>query len=273
MRTAFHAMALVGAGYGLTWVFLTMTKPDVRSFCHDSRNTEGGDTTTANAFAAILPPPRPGPAFWEIHEPKTAAMDAAARAYGDDEFLAPGHNVSSPLRPVFFLHQPDDFVQMFQDCEADAHCYVTYHHVPKTGGTTIEAALSLVFGVAPESSCCNEFLLDLFRKDPEHYCQNKYTSWQMDYPSYFEVLDTCFRRNDNKQRRVLMLISYREVRSCVRPYDRRLALLPGHIHMFSHSVFFLRGTANFDNVIVYTSALQQKFRQAGSLYSGSVPGV
>ena len=214
MRTAIHAVALLGAGYGLAWVFLTMTKPDTRSFC-------GGMTADSdnahNAFTAIAPPPRSVPEFWEMNEPKTAALDAAERVYSDDEFRAPGHNVSSPLDPVFFLHEPEKFVQMFKDCEEDTNCYVTYHHVPKTGGTTIEAALSRVFGLTLESSCCNEFVLDLFRKNPEHYCQRKYTSWQMDYPLYFEVLDTCFQRNVNKKRRVLMLISYREV--CFPPFN------------------------------------------------------
>ena len=108
---------------------------------------------------------------------------------------------------------PKRFVLTFQDCEDDPNCYVTYLHVPKTGGTTMEAALSQVFNQEPESSCCGSYLLDLFQKDPDHYCNSKYTSWQVDYPVYFEVLETCFQRDVTNKRRVLMLISFREVRS------------------------------------------------------------
>lgn len=209
MRTIIHATALLGTGYGLAWLFLTMTKPDLPSLC-DVEDTEGSETP--NIFDTLLPPPRPSPPFWEVNEPQTAALDAANRVYSNEEFRSPGHKVSSPLEPVFFLHQPEKFVQMFKDCEADNDCHVTYHHVPKSGGTTIEAALSKVFDVQLGSSCCNKSLLEVFRNNTEHYCDSKYTSWQMDYPMYFEIVDKCFQRDVKKKRRVLMLISYREVR-------------------------------------------------------------
>ena len=212
MRTTLQALGLLGAGFGLASVLLALTRPPPTppALC-----PHHASTSVAMSTAALEPKAR---AFWEVgeHHPLAvtpAAMGSAAHTLQAQDFMSPAQTVPSPLQPVMYLTEPQRFVQTFQDCEDDPHCHVTYLHVPKTGGTTMEAALSQVFHQPPESSCCGSYLLDLFRQNPDHYCNSKYTSWQVDYPVYFEVLETCFRRDVKKKRRVLMLISFREVRS------------------------------------------------------------
>lgn len=142
-------------------------------------------------------------------------------------------------RPIFYLHDPDRVVQAFQECEMDDTCFVTYHHVPKTGGTTMEAALSRVFGLPKaESSCCNEYLLDMAKARLDHYCiDQKFTSWQMDAPLFFEMLELCWQHYEmrtRKPRRVLVLVTIREPiattlsfihQRCNKNFDKRAPLI------------------------------------------------
>jgi hypothetical protein len=112
--------------------------------------------------------------------------------------------------PVHFLHQPDKMVKLVKQCEKDKNCHFAYHHVPKSGGTTLEQAFFQVHKQPPESSCCNEFLIERLQKDPKKWCSAKFTSWQMDDPLYFKMLKYCFDWDTTKKRRVLIMVSYRE---------------------------------------------------------------
>jgi hypothetical protein len=188
-------------------------------------------TTTKKAISSYDLPPPPSPPiiqpFWKLNEPENLAAGAATQMYQTPDPDVPTSSSSSwtfsssppvgaigAMNATLFLHEPDKVVQMFQDCENDVNCYVAYHHVPKTGGTTIEQALSKIFQQPHESSCCGNGLLQTFHDHTNHFCNNKYTSWQMDYRYFFEVLETCFQpehnNNNNTQRRVLVLVTYRE---------------------------------------------------------------
>ena len=218
MHTAIYAIALIAAGYVVASAFLAITRPAaVRSpnSCSIVQD-EGREVRPSSAHSSEIPLTTTAmqhPKFWELSELSTLKKNLAPRTFSIAEFKTPAHRAPSPLEPVFFLHEPDKFVQKFKDCEEDSNCYITYHHVPKTGGTTVESALSQIFDQKSESSCCNDWMLRVFRNNTDHFCDSKFTSWQMEYPKYFEVLDTCFKRDTEKKRRVLMLISIREVSS------------------------------------------------------------
>ena len=210
MHDLLRGSLLVGAGFLFTTGLLGLTRPSVTSkHCPKSSSTVSSSALIAMPEIELPAPPK----FWKSNEPETWAAAAASRTFREEDFVTPGSRVPSPLEAAIFLHQPDRVVEMFRECEVDPNCYIAYFHVPKTGGTSVEEALSTVFNQTHESSCCGWWMLRTFKQQVDHFCQNKYTSWQMSSPMmFYEVLDTCFQRNVEQNRRVLILISYREVR-------------------------------------------------------------
>jgi hypothetical protein len=109
---------------------------------------------------------------------------------------------------INYLRQPAAFVQLFQECSIDPECHIMYHHTSKTGGTTLEHALFPAFNQPVELTCCHKRLRTRFFDDPEHFCSQKFTSWQMFDNEFFEVVTHCHQRDP--QRRSLLLTSFRE---------------------------------------------------------------
>jgi hypothetical protein len=208
MKAVAYGVLLVGAGYLSAWGFLRITQPPEED-CPPISVTAAmmGEPPLVTDFEDMA-----NWKFWEHDgEPRTVAEAAASQKYHPDEFQVDALEVQYPVETAFYLHRPEKVVQMFKDCEADENCFITFDHIPKSGGTSLETALSKVFNVSYGTSCCNEGIRDYFREKKEHFCQSKFSAWQLDHPLFMEILDTCFQLNVEKNRRVLVLISYREV--------------------------------------------------------------
>ena len=119
-------------------------------------------------------------------------------------------NATSGLNgvPLNYLRDPKGFIARFQSCTIDPHCHVMYHHVSKTGGTTLEQALFPVFGQEVMHTCCHQRLRLKFLESPEEYCKLKFSSWQMFDDEFLEVVHTC--QQADPQRRTLLLTTFRE---------------------------------------------------------------
>lgn len=94
-------------------------------------------------------------------------------------------------QPLNYLRDKDDVIQVFKDCENDPKCYFTYHHVAKSGGTSVEENMFPKFGQDTELTCCHGRMLNKFRADPERYCAQKFTSWQVSKNKFTEIVETC----------------------------------------------------------------------------------
>lgn len=110
--------------------------------------------------------------------------------------------------PLNYLRDPKGFIARFQSCTVDPHCHVMYHHVSKTGGTTLEQTLFPVFGQEVMRTCCHQRLRQQFFENPQEYCQLKFSSWQMFDDEFLEVVHTC--QKDDPKRRTLLLTTFRE---------------------------------------------------------------
>jgi hypothetical protein len=128
-----------------------------------------------------------------------------------------GTSTPPRVQAVRFWDDPDAVVQLFQDCHADHLCHIAYHHVPKTGGTTMEVALHAIFGQRQEDSCCNERMMERLETNPKHYCEEKFSSWQVHAPDFFAMMHRCFRRVKN-QRRALVVVTLRDPVSLLLSY-------------------------------------------------------
>lgn len=136
--------------------------------------------------------------------------------------LSDGVNLASnrTTAAINYLQQPDAFVQLFQDCSVDPDCHIMYHHTSKTGGTTLEHALFPAFDQPIELTCCHKRLRERFFDDPDHFCSQKFTSWQMFDDEYLEVVTHCHKRDP--QRRSLLLTSFREPTQALLSYIHQM---------------------------------------------------
>jgi hypothetical protein len=112
------------------------------------------------------------------------------------------------LEPINYLRESETTVKVFKDCTADPNCHFTYHHVSKTGGTTIEENMYPKFAQPIQSTCCHGRILKEFRADPEHYCAQKFTSWQVSKGKFIEIVNTCRRLRPNS--RTVVWTTFRE---------------------------------------------------------------
>ena len=88
--------------------------------------------------------------IWSQSTPKTVCANLT------HDFL-PQHQLpfNEPKGPINFMHNPRAFIQAIQSCETDSRCRLMYHHVGKTGGTTIESKFNKLWnGRRYEYSCC-----------------------------------------------------------------------------------------------------------------------
>jgi hypothetical protein len=86
------------------------------------------------------------------------------------------------------------FVQVLSHCLVDSTCHILYHHVAKTGGTTMETVFQKVFDApVPESSCCHANLMSRFRKNKaSKWCFSKFSAYQLKQTQDFhDVVGMC----------------------------------------------------------------------------------
>lgn len=142
------------------------------------------------------------------HSPYPSSNDV------DPEVPATPIPIMKKPQPINFMHSPDTFVEIFQQCESDPRCHVIFHHVFKTGGTTIEKTLAALWSQPHNNSCCNEQRMRNFFQSRDYYCDSKFSSHQVNATDFFRAVNECVYRypveRNVPQPRVVLLTTFRE---------------------------------------------------------------
>ena len=120
--------------------------------------------------------------------PAAAAEDPAAPS------AAPDRAIPEVVRPINFYRDPDAFVSAFASCASNQGCRIYYHHVGKTGGTTVETRMFDLFPPGFKhgtSSCCGDKAMDRFRERTDDYCDAKFTSYQVEGGHFRDIVSEC----------------------------------------------------------------------------------
>jgi len=162
---------------------------------------------------------------------KISALDY--RLKGD---LIPKHNIAEikklkkELKPTLrneetqektvnflnFHRNHNKFMDTLSSCIMDDQCHIFYHHVQKTGGTTLE---NRIFGAFPfhkkrtkHRTCCGRKVMKDYDRYQKYYCQAKFTSYQVSASQFETVVSTCMHLNlkNNTSSRAVALVSIRD---------------------------------------------------------------
>lgn len=103
-----------------------------------------------------------------------------------------------------YHHKPADFVETVVECIKDDECGILYHHVPKSGGSTMQHVFKgLNYKMRYYSSCCIEFdlvmgrstesrsIFNHFKEDPSKYCARKFQGYEVYGGQFGTVVITC----------------------------------------------------------------------------------
>ncbi|KAI2490541.1 hypothetical protein MHU86_24019 [Fragilaria crotonensis] len=121
---------------------------------------------------------------------------------------------------MMFTSSPPAFVDEVVSCLRSETCHILYHHVQKTGGSSVASRLFPLVEQREYNSnewCCNEKLLDRFRLHPREYCSRKLSVYEVKAPQYHEIMETC--KHLHPSHYYLSLISVRE------PIQRTLSMI------------------------------------------------
>ena len=117
--------------------------------------------------------------------------------------------------PITYVQTPDTFLETVQSCEEDEHCRLFLHHVFKTGGTTIEKNMAVLWNQTVGNTCCNEKRMEVFREKRDYYCgESKFSSYQVPAEDIVRVVNECVNRNVSDkslpEHRAVVLTTFRE---------------------------------------------------------------
>ena len=100
---------------------------------------------------------------------------------------------------VNFHRNPNSFIETLSDCLVDDKCNIFYHHVQKTGGTTLENRMFSAFPFhesrTKHRTCCGRKVIRDFDRKQKYYCQSKFTSYQVSSSQLKTVVSTCMELN------------------------------------------------------------------------------
>ena len=147
----------------------------------------------------------------------SAISFATSQVYEEDEPV-----VEQSGKSINYHLQPDLFTSAISNCLLDEQCRIIYHHVGKSGGTTIEDTFFRMY--PPElKSCCGGKILGKLANDDkarEKYCTAKFSSYQILGKYVKGLTKSCTRiitnateddQHDPGQRpRSIILTTYRE---------------------------------------------------------------
>ena len=110
----------------------------------------------------------------------------------EDEDVIPGTSINYNLKPELFT-------STISQCLLDRQCRIIYHHVGKSGGTTLEDTFFHMY--PPElKSCCGPKLLGKLANDEksrEKYCAAKFSSYQIIGSHVEGLVKSCMRINSD----------------------------------------------------------------------------
>lgn len=155
-----------------------------------------------------------------------AAMEASAKKLegATIQTIRPDDNAPAAMHDGnagainYYLH-PSAFTDIIVNCMSDPNCRIIYHHVGKSGGTTIEEVFYTLY--PPKlKSCCGPKLMGKLATNSiarTQYCTAKFSSYQI-LGKYMEGLATScmFVNNGGKRKgndiksRTVILTSFRE---------------------------------------------------------------
>jgi len=131
--------------------------------------------------------PRPMPI---AHTPSADDEDDGDDAEEEEEAAVPGKSINYNLKPELFT-------ATISECLLDEQCRIIYHHVGKSGGTTLEDTF---FHMYPpkHSSCCGSKLLGRlanYEESRKTYCTAKFSSYQIIGAHVPGLVKSCMRIN------------------------------------------------------------------------------
>ena len=104
-----------------------------------------------------------------------------------------------PGRSINYNLKPELFTATISQCLLDEQCRIIYHHVGKSGGTTLEDTFFHMY--PPElKSCCGPKLLGKLANDEksrEKYCTAKFSSYQIIGSHVEGLVKSCMRINSD----------------------------------------------------------------------------
>ena len=104
-----------------------------------------------------------------------------------------------PGKSINYNLKPDLFTATISQCLLDDQCRIIYHHVGKSGGTTLEDTFFHMY--PPElKSCCGPKLLGKLANDErsrEKYCTAKFSSYQIIGSHVDGLVKSCMRINSD----------------------------------------------------------------------------
>mmetsp|Transcript_13925 Transcript_13925/g.26693 ORF Transcript_13925/g.26693 Transcript_13925/m.26693 type:complete len:335 (+) Transcript_13925:152-1156(+) len=178
--------------------------------------------------------------------------------------------------PLNFMHTPDAFVDTFESCETDTNCKVIFHHVYKTGGTTLEKTMANIWHQPHSNSCCNEQRMRNFFSNRDYYCGNKFSSHQVNATDFFRAVTACYPTEANlSSSRLVLLTTFREPNQmllsqihqmCNKNYFRR----PQHIIDTCKACDYNNGTEVWDGMIQEVNDQLQGSWQVSRVFLGSL---
>ena len=111
---------------------------------------------------------------------------------GAEDDVVPGKSINYNLKPELFT-------ATISHCLLDEQCRIIYHHVGKSGGTTLEDTFFHMY--PPElKSCCGPKLLGKLANDEksrEKYCAAKFSSYQIIGSHVEGLVKSCMRINSD----------------------------------------------------------------------------
>ena len=113
--------------------------------------------------------------------------------------------------PINFMHTPSAFVKTIQSCETDSRCRLMFHHVGKTGGSTVEAKFDALWNDGKHlESCCGNSMVHKVEAKPEIFCKPKFTAYQVNAEQFSRIVDICVNQYPSTPPRVVILTTFRE---------------------------------------------------------------
>ena len=104
-----------------------------------------------------------------------------------------------PGKSINYNLKPEIFTATISQCLLDDQCRIIYHHVGKSGGTTLEDTFFHMY--PPElKSCCGPKLLGKLANDEksrEKYCTAKFSSYQIIGSHVEGLVKSCMRINSD----------------------------------------------------------------------------
>ena len=135
-------------------------------------------------------PQRPLPTLASDIQSSAPQMGQANEEEEAEDDVVPGKSINYNLKPELFT-------STISQCLLDEQCRIIYHHVGKSGGTTLENTFFHMYPPKVQSCCGPKLLGKLANNDTsrEKYCTAKFSSYQIIGSLVEGLVKSCMRIN------------------------------------------------------------------------------